>query len=158
MAWSDYSHSDCIAVLNAFKVQNPRLLITSTFQVQEVISRVFIRSRQPANSGSYFQYQRRLLLLTFAIRTLKVYFFVWRLLTLHWSYKNKGTRKWKFVTLILGLIFCCGWFQVRSFQCISTLIDTLAFAVRQVDYRGEKDWWQICLDYTLFSLLVFHML
>ena len=38
MAWSDYSHSDCIAVLNAFKVQNPRLLITFTFQVQEVIS------------------------------------------------------------------------------------------------------------------------
>ena len=22
MAWSDYSHSDCIAVLNAFKVKN----------------------------------------------------------------------------------------------------------------------------------------
>ena len=38
MAWSDYSHSDCIAVLNAFKVQNPRLLITFTFQFQEVIS------------------------------------------------------------------------------------------------------------------------
>ena len=31
-------------------------------------------------------------------------------------------------------------------------MDTLAFAVRHVDYRGEKDWWQICLDYTLFSL------
>ena len=38
--------------------------------------RVFIRSRQPANSGGYFRYQRRLLLLTFAIRTLKVYFFI----------------------------------------------------------------------------------
>ena len=37
-------------------------------------------------------------------------------------------------------------------------IDTLAFAVRHVDYRGEKDWWQICLNYTLFSLLVFHVL
>ena len=29
-------------------------------------------------------------------------------------------------------------------------------AVRHVDYRGEKDWWQICPDYTLFSLPVFH--
>ena len=29
-------------------------------------------------------------------------------------------------------------------------IDTLALAVHHVDYRGEKDWWQICLDYTLF--------
>ena len=32
------------------------------------------------------------------------------------------------------------------------------FAVRHVDYRGEKDWWQIWLDYTLFSLPVFHVL
>ena len=39
-------------------------------------TRVFIRSRQPANSGGYFRYQRRLLLPTFAIRTLKVYFFI----------------------------------------------------------------------------------
>ena len=31
------------------------------------LPRVFIRSRQPANSGGYFRYQRRLLLLTFAI-------------------------------------------------------------------------------------------
>ena len=38
--------------------------------------RVFISSRQPANSGGYFRYQSRLLLLTFAIRTLKVYFFI----------------------------------------------------------------------------------
>ena len=83
---------------------------TNVITLLHVITSVFIRSRQPANSGSYFQYQRRLLLLTFAIRTLKVYFFIWRLLTLHWSYKNKGTRKWKFLTLILGLIFCCGWF------------------------------------------------
>ena len=80
------------------------------FTLYGSLIRVFIRSRQPANSGGYFRYQRHLLLLTFAIRTLKVYFFIWRLLTLHWSYKNKGTRKWKFLTLILGLIFCCGWF------------------------------------------------
>ena len=30
--------------------------------------------------------------------------------------------------------------------------------VRHVHYRGEKDWWQICLDYTLFSLPVVHVL
>ena len=42
-------------------------------------------------------------------------------------------------------------------MCVNP-IDTLAFAVRHVDYRGKKDWWQICLDYKLFSLPVFHVL
>ena len=36
------------------------------------------------------------------------------------------------------------------FSMYINAIDTLAFAVHHVDYRGEKDWWQICLNYTLF--------
>ena len=105
-----FGHADWLSRRWLAKYYSPPSGRKKTKWLLLVYCRVFIRSRQPANSGGYFRYQRCLLLLTFAIGTLKVYFFIWRLLTSHWSYKNKGTRKWKSLTLILGLIFCCGWF------------------------------------------------
>ena len=115
LAWSVLL-STLIRVITVFKISCETISSSDTSTKHEtatfklctptIITSLGVNS---VNSSGYFWYQRRLLLLAFAIRTLKVYFFIWRLLTLHWSYKNKGTRKWKFLTLILGLIFC-GWF------------------------------------------------
>ena len=55
------------------------------------------------------------------------------------------------------------YFDIRSHFLLWMILSKVLFnvyqcrfAVRHVDYRGEKDWWQICPDYTLFSLPVFH--
>ena len=68
----------------------------------------------------------------------KFTFSFWRLLTLHWSYKNKGARKWKFLTLILGLMFLLWMILSKVFSMYINADSQSAMLITEARRTGGK--------------------